>query len=95
MVKSLNDDDEPALEVSHAPRLEPGALLSDGTLLDLLDALVEERGRVPAVEVLGVNYLTLALRCDARQVSRLMQSPMVEFSMRGCWRRQTGGCERR
>jgi len=51
--------------------------------LDLLDALVEARGRVPAAQVLGVNCRTLALCCDSRQVSRRMRRALVEFRDRG------------
>ncbi|MCY3691916.1 MAG: hypothetical protein OXH30_07945, partial [Chloroflexi bacterium] len=51
--------------------------------MDLLDALVEERGRVPAAQVLGVNYRTLALCCDSREVSRRMRRALVEFRDRG------------
>jgi len=51
--------------------------------LDLLDALVQERGRVPAAQALGVNYRTLALCCDTREVSRRMRRALVEFRDRG------------
>ncbi|MDE2843120.1 MAG: hypothetical protein OXN21_07040 [Chloroflexota bacterium] len=51
--------------------------------MDLLDALVEERGRVPAAQALGVNYRTLALCCDSREVSRRMRRALVEFRDRG------------
>ncbi len=47
--------------------------------MDLLDALVEARGRVPAARVLGVNYRTLALCCDSRQVSTRMRRALLEF----------------
>ncbi len=47
--------------------------------MDLLDAVVTERGRVPAAEVLGVNYRTLALCCDSRQVSRRMRQALLDF----------------
>ena len=33
--------------------------LSDALLLDLLDAMVKDRGRVAAAEALGVNYRTM------------------------------------
>ena len=52
--------------------------LSDDALLDLLDALVEERGRVPAARVLGVNYRTLAICCDSREVSRRMRRALLD-----------------
>ncbi len=79
MVKPVNDHDQPHLEADHDPGKEPDAPLSDDALLDLLDALVEERGRVPAAQVLGVNYRTLSHCCDSRQVSRRMRQALVEF----------------
>ena len=78
MVKALNHDDDASLEVDQDFNVEPDTPLSDGPLLDLLDAPVEERGRVPAAQVLGVNYRTLALCCDYRQVSRRMRRASVE-----------------
>ena len=83
MVKALNDDDDATLGVDQDPDVERDSPLSDAPLLDLLDALVEERGRVPAAEALGVNYRTLALCCDSRQVSRRMRRALVEFRERG------------
>ncbi len=47
--------------------------------MDLLDAVVMERGRVPAAEVLGDNYRTLVLCCDSRQVSRRMRQALLDF----------------
>ncbi|MYC33284.1 MAG: hypothetical protein F4X64_08920 [Chloroflexi bacterium] len=79
----MNDDDDASLELDHDPGAEPDAPLSDDALLDLLDALVEERGRVPAAQVLGVNYRTRALCCDSGQVSRRMRRALVEFRDRG------------
>ena len=52
----------------------------DTALLDLLDALVEERGRVTAAQAPGVNYRTLALCCNSRQVSRRMRRALLDFS---------------
>ena len=49
----MNHDDYAALEVDCDPGTEPDAAPSDGPLLDLLDALVEERGRAPAAKPLG------------------------------------------
>ena len=46
---------------------------SDAPLLDLLDALVNDRGKVAAAEALGVNYRTLAACQDSRHVSRRMR----------------------
>ena len=90
MVKALNDDDDPALEAGRGPGAEPDVPLSDDALLDLLDALAEGRGRVPAAELLGVNYRTLALCCDSRQVSRRMRRALVEFRDRGAGGGETG-----
>jgi len=83
MVKAVNEQDETALEWDQDPEVEVDTLLSDGALLDLLDALVEARGRVPAAGVLGVNYRTLALCCDSRQVSLRMRQALVDFRNAG------------
>ena len=53
--------------------------LSDAPLLDLLDALVEQRGRVAAAEALGVNYRTMMACYDSRRVSRRMRRALEEF----------------
>ena len=82
-MKALNDDDDGALVEECNPGQEPDTPLSDDALLDLLDALVEERGRVPAAQLLGVNYRTLALCCDSRQVSRRMRRALLEFRNMG------------
>ena len=55
------------------------APLSDGPLLDLLDALVESRGKVAAAEALGVNYRTMTNCYDSRRVSRRMRQALQEF----------------
>ncbi len=47
--------------------------------MDLLDAVVAERGWVPVAEVLRVNYRTLALCCDSREVSRRMRQALLDF----------------
>ena len=83
MVKALNHDDYDARQVERDPEMEPDPPLSDDALLDLLVALVEEQGRVPAAQVLGVNYRTLALCCDSRQVSLRMRRALEEFRERG------------
>lgn len=75
----MNDRDQPAIDTEHDPVAEPDAPISDGALLDLLDALVDEQGRVPAARVLGVNYRTLSHCCDSRQVSRRMRQALVDF----------------
>ena len=53
--------------------------LSDAPLLDLLDALVNDRGRVAAAEALGVNYRTMMACHDSRRVSRRMRKALEEF----------------
>ena len=57
--------------------------LSDQPLLDLLDVLVDDRGRVAAAKALGVNYRTLVncynSRRVSRQVSRRMRQVLQEF----------------
>ncbi len=45
----------------------------------LLDALVDDRGRVAAAEALGVNYRTMKNCYDSRRVSRRMRRALVEF----------------
>ena len=51
----------------------------DAPLLDLLDALVDGRGRVAAAEALGVNYRTVASSQQSRRVSRRMRQVLQEF----------------
>ena len=53
--------------------------LSDAPLLDLLDAMVKNRGRVAAAEALGVNYRTMMACYDSRNVSRRMRRALEEF----------------
>ena len=53
--------------------------LSDAPLLDLLDALVKQRGKVAASEALGVNYRTMVACYDSRHVSRRMRKALEEF----------------
>ena len=55
------------------------APLSDGPLLDLLDALVEKSGRVAAAQALGVNYRTMTNCHDSRRVSRRMRQALEKF----------------
>ena len=52
---------------------------NDGPLLDLLDALVSDRGRTAAARSLGVNYRTLVNCWDSRSVSRRMRQALQEF----------------
>ena len=65
-------DDERVSNGADAP-------LSDGPLLDLLDALVESRGKVAAAEALRVNYRTMTNCHDSRRVSRRMRRALEEF----------------
>ena len=58
---------------------EPNTPLSDSSLLDMLDSLVEQRGRVAAAEVLGVNYRTLMTCYESRRVSPRMRSALEEY----------------
>ena len=51
----------------------------DALLLDLLDALVDDRGRTAAARALGVNYRTLVNCYDSRRVSRRMRQALEEF----------------
>ena len=53
--------------------------LSDQPLLDLLDVLVDDLGRVAAAEALGVNYRTLVNCYNSRRVSRRMRQVLQEF----------------
>lgn len=55
------------------------APLSDDPLLDLLDALVNDRGKVAAAEALGVNYRTMVTCHESRHVSRRMRKALAEF----------------
>ena len=52
---------------------------NDGPLLDLLDALVSNRGRTTAARALGVNYRTMMTCWDSRRVSRRMRQALAEF----------------
>ena len=52
---------------------------ADQPLLDLLDALVDDRGRVAAAEALGVNYRTVARCQQSRRVSRRMRQVLLVF----------------
>ena len=64
--------------------------LSDAPLLDLLDAMVKDRGRVAAAEALGVNYRTMMACYDSRNVSRRMRRALEEFRGAGT---EAGGTE--
>ena len=58
---------------------EPNTPLSDSSLLDMLDSLIERRGRVGAAAVLGVNYRTLMACYESRSVSPRMRSALEEY----------------
>ena len=53
--------------------------LSDAPLLDLLDALVSDLGKVAAAEAVGVNYRTLVACYDSRRVSQRMRRALEEY----------------
>jgi len=53
--------------------------LSDSPLLDLLDTLVNDLGKVAAAEALGVNYRTLAACYDSRSVSWRMRRALEGY----------------
>ena len=55
------------------------APLSDESLLDLLEVLVNDRGRTGAAGALGVNYRTVARGQQSRRVSRRMRQVLEEF----------------
>ena len=55
------------------------APLSDDPLLDLLDALVNGRGKVAAAEALGVNYRTMVACHESRHVSRRMRRALEQY----------------
>ena len=74
----MRSDERPG-EVDAAPVGEQNIPLSDGPLLDLLDALVEQRGKVAASKTLGVNYRTMMNCYDSRHVSRRMRQALEEF----------------
>ncbi|MDE2824362.1 MAG: hypothetical protein OXK79_12750, partial [Chloroflexota bacterium] len=48
-------------------------------LLDLLDALVNDRGKVAAAEALGVNFRTMVACHESRHVSRRMRRALEEY----------------
>ncbi len=55
------DDDEPATDGSRGSGDDVNIPLSDDPLLDLLDALVNDRGKVAAAEALGENLRTIVV----------------------------------
>ncbi len=75
----MADHDEPVADGSNGSGDGVNVPLSDASLLDMLDSLVDGRGRVAAAEALGVNYRTLAACCDSRHVSRRMRRALEEY----------------
>ena len=69
---SKGASDGKSIPLSDAP-------LTDDPLLDLLDALVNDRGKVAAAEALGVNYRTMVTCHESRHVSRRMRKALAEF----------------
>ena len=76
---TVNDHDDPALEVDLDLGAEPDTSLSDDLLLDFLDALVNDRGPTGTAEALGVNYRTVTRCRQSRQVTRRMRQVLQEF----------------
>lgn len=70
---------EPDMEGAQGSGDDMNIPLSDAPLLDLLDALVEQRGKVAAAEALGVNYRTMVTCYESRHVSRRMRKALAEF----------------
>ena len=73
------DHDEPGMDGSKGAGDGVSIPLSDDPLLDLLDALVSDRGKVAAAEALGVNYRTMVTCYESRHVSRRMRRALEEF----------------
>ena len=69
---SKGASDGKSIPLSDAP-------LSDEPLLDLLDALVNDKGKVAAADALGVNYRTMVTCYESRHVSRRMRRALAEF----------------
>ena len=86
-MKPARGHDERALPVDYVPVAEPDATLPDDTLLNLLDDLVEEPGRVAAAHTLGVNQRALAFCGDSRQVSRRTRLGLVDCRHAGWFAR--------
>ena len=75
----MGDANQPVTEESRRSAQDMSTRLSDAPLLDLLDALVKDRGKVAAAEALGVNYRTLAACQDSRHVSRRMRRALEQY----------------
>ena len=66
----------------NGPRVEEEdgtGMAADQPLLDLLDALVNDRGRTAAAEALGVNYRTAPKCQQSRRISPRMRQVLQEF----------------
>ena len=53
--------------------------LSDVPLLDLLDGLVSDQGKIAAAEALDVNYRTMVACYESRRISRRMRRALEEY----------------
>ena len=73
--------------MDYVPVAEPDATLPDDTLLNLLDDLVEEPGRVAAAQTLGVNHRAPAICCNYRQVFRRTRLGLVDCRHAGWFAR--------
>ena len=73
------DEKEPGIEGTEGADDGVNSPLSDDPLLDLLDALVEGRGKVAAAEALGVNYRTMVTCHESRHVSRRMRKALEQY----------------
>ena len=88
----MRSDERPG-EGDPDPVGEQNIPLSDAPLLDLLEALVEQRGKVAASKALGVNYRTMMNCYDSRHVSRRMRQALEEFRDAGAAESMAGGVE--
>ena len=75
----MTNDDEPVTDGSKGSGDDVNIPLSDAPLLDLLDALVEQQGKVAAAEALGVNYRTMVACHESRHVSLRMRKALEEY----------------
>ena len=73
------DHEEQDMDRSKDSRDGVNIPLSDDPLLDLLDALIEQRGKVAAAEALGVNYRTMVVCYESRRVSRRMRKALEQY----------------
>ena len=73
------DHEEPGMDGAKGDGDGMSIPLSEDPLLDLLDVLVSDRGKVAAAEALGVNYRTMVTCHESRHVSRRMRKALAEF----------------